>query len=124
MIPKLLAAALLCAALGALLTELGFKGKRVFAAIALTVIFCSALDGATDMIRSVLGIAEGAGIGKLGKVALKVVGLGYIFGLVSDVCDELGEKGIASAVTCAGRVEILVLVFPYFLEICALGKKL
>ena len=124
MTTKLLAAGVLCAVLGVLLSELGFKGKRIFAALALTVIFCSALGGAADMVRSVLGIAEGSGFGELGKVALKVVGLGYVFGLVADVCEELGERGVASAVTVAGRVEILVLVFPYFLEICSLGKRL
>lgn len=124
MIMKLLAASVLCAALCAVLSELGFKGKRIFAAVALTLILCGAIGGASDMISSILGIAEGAGIGKLGKVALKVVGLGYVFGLCGDVCEELGERGIASAVTVAGRIEILVLVFPYFLEICALGKRL
>jgi hypothetical protein len=124
MMLKLLAASLLCAALGAVLSELGFKGKRIFAALALTLILCGVLGGASDIISSVLGIAEGAGIGAAARVALKVVGLGYVFGLVGDVCEELGERGIASAVTVAGRIEILVLVFPYFLEICALGKKL
>ena len=121
---KLLGASVLCAALGAVLSELGFKGKKAFAAIALILILCGALGGASDMIRSVLNISEGAGIGKLGKVALKVVGIGYIFGVCGDVCEELGERGIASALTVSGRIEILIIVFPYFLEICALGKKL
>ena len=117
MVFKLLALAVLCAVLCALLSELGYSGKKIFGAVAITVILSAAIGGAADMISGVLSIADGAGVGKIGAVALKVVGCGYLFGFAADVCDELGERGIASAVTVAGRVEILVLVFPYFLEI-------
>ena len=124
MILKGAAVGVLCAAVGAVLSELGFSGKRIFAASAITVILCAALSGASDMIGDILGIADGAGVGKIGRVALKVVGCGYLFGFVSDVCEELGERGIGSAVAVLGRVEMLALVFPYFLDICKLGASI
>lgn len=124
MIFKLCATGVLCAVLCAVLAELKFSGKRIFAAVACAVLLCGAIGGGADMIGDVLGIARGAGIGKIGECALKVVGCGYVFGFCAEVCEELGERGIASAVSVAGRVEILSLVFPYFLEICKLGKNL
>lgn len=124
MIFKLLAVGVLCAVLCATLAELKFGGKRIFAAASMTVILCGALSGAADMVASLLSLSEDAGVGKIGAVALKVVGCGYVFGFVADTCEELGERGIASAVSVSGRIEIFALVFPYFLEICRLGATL
>ena len=112
---------LLSAVVGVVLTEMGFKGKRAFAAVCFTLLLSMAFGEATDMLGTVLGFAEGAGIGKVARVALKVVGVGYIFGFASDICEELGERGAASAMSAAARIEIILLIFPYFMEICEMG---
>ncbi len=124
MILRLAAIGALMAMVGAALSELGFRGKRIFAALCITFLLCGALEAAAKMLGQIGGLADDAGIGKIGAVAMKVVGVGYVFGFVSDIAEELGERGISSAVAVAGRVEILLLVFPYFLEICRLGEGL
>jgi hypothetical protein len=40
------------------------------------------------------------------------------------VCEELGEKGIASMLTNVGKVETFLVVFPYFKEIVKMGLGL
>ena len=50
-----------------------------------------------------------------------MLGVGYVFGIVSDICEEMGERGISSAVINAGRIEIFLLIFPYFKKILEMG---
>ena len=121
MIIKIAAAGAVMAMVCAVLSELGFKGKKILSALFIALILLGALLGAGDMLSDILGLAELSGASGVCTVALKVVGVGYLFGFVSDIAEELGERGIASAVSCAGRVEILLLVFPHFMEICKLG---
>ena len=52
------------------------------------------------------------------------MGLGYVFGFTSEICSELGEGVIASAVTAAGRVQIFLVAYPYFEKIIKLGVEL
>lgn len=120
---RIAAGGVLSGVVGVILSELGFKGKRIFTAVCFTLLISIALSGAGDMLGSILGFAEGAGVGRIAKVAVKVVGVGYVFGFTSDICEELGERGVASALSAAARIEILLLVFPYFMEICNIGVK-
>ena len=118
---RIAAVGLIVAFVGIILSELGFKGKRVFSALCITLILAAFVSEATDMLSSVIKIAESSGVGDAAAVAVKVVGVGYVFGFVSDISEELGERGVASAVSLVGRLEIVMLIFPFFLEICELG---
>lgn len=117
MIWRVALSALVMVFVAALLSELGYHAKRIFTSLCVTLLFISVIDGMGEIFKTVLGFAEGAGVSELAKCAVKVVGVGYVFGFVSDIAEELGEKGISTGVGMVGRVEIFVLVFPYFKEI-------
>lgn len=118
---RIAAAGLLSAVVGVVLSEMGFKGKRIFAAVCFTLLITAAFGESSEMFGKIIGFADGAGIGRVARTALKVVGVGYVFGFGEDICRELGENGAASAMAMAAKIEILILVFPYFMEILELG---
>ena len=117
-------AALLSAVVGVLLSELGFKGKRVFSAVAIVALVSLIGTGIKSLISDVMGISSNVGIEESAAVALKVLGCGYVFGICSELCTELGEAGVGRALSLAGRVEILLLVMPYFVKTISLGMEL
>ena len=55
---------------------------------------------------------------------LKMVGVGYAFGVCSDVCRELGETSLSGVVALLGRVEILVLSVPFVKRIIECSVEL
>ena len=48
---------------------------------------------------------------------LKAVGISIITQLTIDVCNDFGQRGIAAKVELACRLIILIMTFPYILEI-------
>jgi hypothetical protein len=50
-------------------------------------------------------------------LALKIIGVGHAFNICADICSELSESGIASAVTLIGRVEILLMILPSIVDL-------
>ena len=114
-------AALASAALAFILSSYGYRDKRLFSTLAATALLSFGLflfSGAKDAI---LSLARLTGLGELAATALKTVGVGYVFGIASDVSRELGEGGIASALTVVGRIEIFVTVLPYIVRVVELG---
>lgn len=124
MIPKICAVGLLVALVGALLSECGWRGKKMFGVLCATVLLAGLGESVSLLFGGVTVLSESAGISEVASAALKVVGAGYVFGFSADVARELGESSVASALTLAGRVEILLLVFPYFQKIISLGVEL
>lgn len=124
MIPKICALGVLLAVVGFLLSEIGFKGKRAFALLSFVLIGISVLSDAGELFSEILSLSEGLGVADTAKGALKVVGIGYVFGISSDIADQLGETGVSKALTLAGRIEILALTIPYIKEIIELGIRL
>ncbi len=118
---KLCALGLLIALVGYLLSEMGWKGKRAFTVLGIVTVTAVVGEGVVGLFGRVISIAEAAEISGIVETALKIVGVGYVFGIASDICTELDERGVAGALTMAGRVEIIVLVFPYLEKIISLG---
>ena len=118
------ALALLAVILGAVLSELGFKSKKLFSVLGALLIISLLGENVSGLIGRLCAFSEMAGIGDAAKCALKVVGLGYVFGFTADVCRELGEGGVASAVGIVGRVETFLVVMPYFEKTLELGAGL
>jgi hypothetical protein len=58
------------------------------------------------------------------EYTLKILGIGYLSGLSSDICKELGEAGIASVVVLLARLEILLIISPLIIKILTLGLEL
>ena len=121
---KISFAALLVAVLSSLLSELGFRHKKLFVTLSLVIVFSILGDGIAKILSSVHAISSAEGITDAAKSAVKAVGVGYVFGFVGDVCDELGERGLSSAVSLAARIEMFLLVLPYFEKIIHLGAAL
>ena len=124
MIPKVAALAIISAILFALLDSVGFKSKGLFASLCALMIFSALGESLTEIFGSLVSIAERTGISEAASCALKAIGLGYVFGITSDICTSLGEKGIGTAVVTVGRVQIFALAYPYFEKMIALGMEL
>ena len=58
------------------------------------------------------------------ETMLKIVGAGYVFGICSDVCSQLGQASLSNAVILCGRVEIVALSAPFIKRIVEEGAKL
>ena len=116
--------AILAAIVAFLLRSLGWKGTPVFICIAfiglLTYVF-PYLEQRSSIIKNnaALSAVQGAG-----SAVLKVVGIGYITGITSDICRELDSSSLSSVVILVGRVEIIAVVLPFFNDIMSLGGEL
>ena len=117
MIPRAAAIALLLSVLGYLLSELGWRGRRIFGALGCVTLLLLLSDGLGSIVSEMKGICDVGGVSDTARTALKVVFSGYVFGFCSDTATELGEGGISNAVNIAGRVEILLIVLPYLSDV-------
>ena len=120
---KVVALGLLLTVMALLLRSLGFRGAAVFASLAVAAV----LSFAAAELGQLFGFAENSRL--FGEETLeyfsaiaKIVGTGYLFGICADICTELGEGGIAKAVSVSGRIEILLISAPYFLRILRLAE--
>ena len=124
MIPKIAAFAIFSAIIFSLLDSVGFKSKGLFATLCALMIFSALGESLAEIFGSVISVAERTGISEAASCILKAIGLGYVFGITSDICTSLGETGIARAVTAVGRVQIFAVAYPYFEKMIALGTEL
>ena len=119
---RVVAYVLLCLVLGAVLRELGFKGARLVGLVGTVVLLGASIAGIGEVLNALPGVGDG---GREYAVAmLKMVGVGYAFGICSDVCRELGETGLSSAVCLFGRIQILMLSLPFIKRIIERGVEL
>ena len=124
MIPKICLFAIISVLLAVLLGSLGFKSKGLFITLAALLMLGVLQNDLSNIFGEIISFSESAGITDATKTALRVVGLGYVFGFTSEICLSLGEPLIASVVTAAGRVQLLVVVYPYILDVVKLGVEL
>ena len=124
MIARACAVAILCSILAFLLDRMGFKSKGLFSSLCALVILSSLFDPLSNMFSKFTDLSKLAGITDAATCALRVVGLGYTFGLTADLCGGLGEQGLSSVILLVGRVQILLLVCPYFEKIIDVGLEL
>ena len=124
MIPKICLFAIISVLLSVLLGSLGFKSKGLFITLVALIMLGVLGDGLSNVFGEILSFSEMAGITDAAKSALRVIGLGYVFSFTSEICLSLGEPLIASVVTAAGRVQLLVVVYPYIEDVVKLGSEL
>ena len=119
---KIIAYVLSALFLGVILKELGFKGSRLVFIVAII----SVIGVATAYVgRLAATFGElGEGIDVYASAMLKIIGVGYAFGVCSDICAELGEGGLAGAVCLFGRVEIMMICAPFIKGIVEKGVEL
>ena len=68
--------------------------------------------------------SEVSGGSQVTESIMKILGIGYLSGICSDVCKELGEAGIASIVVTIARLESFAVISPLIVEILTLGLEL
>ena len=108
---------LIIAILTTVLSELGFRGTRLISALGVLATVVITLYLFDDVIDALGGIIELGGIEDIANTAIKIIGIGYVYGVASDICLDLGERGIALTVLGAGRVEILLLALPSVIKV-------
>ena len=121
---KLCGIAILGAISAMLLGELGFRGRRVLALFVSVALLVAVSDGIGQVMDALDILGGGDTVGRVVGSATKVIFVGYLFGISSDICAELGEGGLASTLTLAGRIEVFLLVLPEFGEMLRLGMEL
>lgn len=121
---KICGGALIAAVCAFLLRELGWRGAVAFSAVALALFFGILADGLSVAAGGISEIAAEYGVGEIAKEILKTVGVTYIFGICSDICAELGERSLSSALDAVGRVEILLIAMPYFIKVLRSAAEL
>ena len=124
MILDILGAGMILGISAFILRSFGWKGTPVFAVIASVVLISEASHILGNIFDSVSFLYNENGIRDGINAALKVLGLGYLFGISADVCRELGEAGIAKSVEVVGRVEIITVAVPFWKEIIETGVEL
>ena len=55
---------------------------------------------------------------------LKALGISLIVKTVTEICEQMGETALSSAIEMAGRAEIFILCIPYILETVGRIKEL
>ena len=121
---KLVGASVLMVFCLALLSEVGFRGKRSVSLLCAVILFSAVAKSVGTLMGDLLGFADGAGVGSVAASAAKIIGAGYLFGICSDMASEMGEAMVSRVLICAGKIEVLLIVLPYFDEMLKLGTSL
>lgn len=121
---ELLGSVFILAVSAFLLRSFGWRGAPVFAVLCVVLILSDTTAKISDTFSPLLLFSEDLGMKDSCEAALKILGLGYLYGISSDVIRELGENSIAKAVETVGRVEIIAVSLPYLEEIIRLGVEL
>lgn len=108
--------------LGVILRELGFKGAKLVSLVG-TVSAVGVAAVYVSRLISVFG-ALGSESGEYAVAMLKIVGIGYVFGICADACTELGEGTLSSYVCLIGRLEILTVSLPFIKTIVEKGIEM
>lgn len=124
MIFKACAFALVAVFCTVILRELGWRGAGVTAVVCAVILFSLVAEGVSTAAKEIESLSALAELSEFGKCVLKIVGIGYIYGVSSDICKDMGEGAVASALGTVGRVEILLAVLPYFKDILDFGLRL
>lgn len=115
------AALLLAAAAALILKSFGFKGAPVFTALAIAVFLSHLTDSFSEIAGAYSKIISIADISYYASAAMKVVGIGYLSGISSDICREIGETGIAKCISVAARLEGILISLPFIEDILSVA---
>lgn len=119
---KAVAYVLITLFLGVVLRELGFKGARLIFLLGAVSVIGAAAIYVGKLVTAIGGI--GVDTGEYAMSMLKIVGIGYVFGMCSDVCAELGDGTLSSSVCLIGRLEIMSVTLPYIKMIVEKGLEM
>ena len=115
---------LLLAVVSYLLSQLGFRGVRAFSALSIVAVLLAVSVSSGEFFSEINALVNVGEVADITRSALKIVFVGYVFGFSSDIAAELGESGVASAITIGGRVEMMLISLPYVKDIIKLALEL
>ena len=124
MIVKVCAIALLGGTSAFILKCFGAKGAPLIAVATILTLFSlfdsyfTEIISIFDTVSGIEGVAEGS------KTIVKVLGIGYLSSVSSDICREIGEGGIASVIVTVARLEALLVALPIFEDVLSFGLEL
>ena len=121
MILRICGIALLASAVGMMLGEMGFRGRRLIGCATAVMLMIAVLDGVGEILADITSLTDAAGVSQIALSALKIVGVGYVSGICSDIAAELGESSIAGVTQLVGKIEMMLIVMPYLREILETG---
>ena len=121
---KIFGLAFLFAMSSFVLKTFGWRGAPLVTIAALIGLFSVFFDRLSAVSEIFLFISREEGMGEAVECVLKILGIGYVSGMCADVCRELGEPTIASAVISVARIESIAVISPMIMEILTLGVEL
>lgn len=108
--------------LGILLKELGFHGSSLVMLLGTVCLVGISVVSLGEVLSLLPDVGSDGRV--YAETMLKIVGAGYVFGICSDVCSQLGQASLSNAVILCGRVEIVALSAPFIKRIIEEGTKL
>ena len=121
---KIIGFGILVALTSYLLSELGFRGKKIYSTLGLSLLVLYFVSAFGDFLSELLSIE----ISEVGleavNTALKIIGVSQAFSLAAEVASELSERGVSSALHLLGRLEILVISLPYLKKMISFVQDL
>lgn len=121
---KVIGFGILVALTSFLLSELGFKGKRIYGALGICLLLLYFLSSFGDVLSAITSYDVGEGTGEAIRCALKIIGISQAFSIAAEVASELSERGISSALSLVGKAEILLVSLPYIESVISFARDL
>ncbi len=113
----LLAILPLCALLFLSMKESGVKGHALLLVAVATLSMLPLLSQLTHLAERYSSLIENERAREFCIEALKVLGVGWLTHIACDVCTESGAPSLAARVELCGRLEILLICYPYIEEL-------
>ncbi len=107
-----------------MLRSMGYEGAKLISVVGTVSLLCALILGVGRLMESLPKELLSGRVVEVAEVALRIMGVGYVFGIVADICRELGETGLANTALGLGRVEILMLSMPYISEVVSSAVKM
>ena len=120
---KLIAYAMITLFLSVLLREFGFRGARLFSILGTVTIIGALIIAVGNASPVDVYLSDGVNKEYIAMI-LKIIGVGYVSGICSDICTDLGEMGLSGAVAMIGKIEIVLISLPCAKEIIERGLAL
>ena len=116
--------ALVGGALCFLLSELGSRLAKPIGAVCAVLVLICAIGGISGVNTEIFSFLRGNELHGVARDTMKILCVGYVFGITADTLEALGEVNISRALDVCCRVEITLISLPYFKEIISFGLDL
>jgi hypothetical protein len=124
MVIKIIGFGILSALTAYLLSELGFRGKRIYSTLIISLFLLYFIGSLEGIFYSVLSLDIGESAVSAIKTSLKILGISQSFSLASAVASELSEVGISNVLDLVGKLEIIMIALPYIKDVITFASDL